>query len=106
VDGTAASSIVPGDTTGGPTAPSTLRRSPAQLDLELRPVVVDLELHFELDLVGDAHAVAHRSLRELELVVAREVVGQGPQPLGGSLAREALAPLDLDEVHARTIRAA
>ena len=52
-----------------------------------------------VDLVGHVHGEAHSAALELDVVVAREHVGQGAQPRRDLLAAEALLLLDLEDVH-------
>src|SRR3954469_4114558 len=72
---------------------------PGELELELGAVVVDLELDLEVDLVGHMRAHAHPALLELDVVVARQLVGERPQARGALLAAQPFLALDLYEVH-------
>src|SRR5690349_7933288 len=64
--------------------------SPGQLDLELRLVVLDLELDLQRDLVGDVHLDARPVTLELDVVVTREVVRERVQAPRRLLARDPL----------------
>src|SRR4029450_3693713 len=58
-------------------------QSPTQLDLDLG-FLADLDLELDLDLVRNPHREAEALTGELDLVVARDLVGPRPE-LGGPL---------------------
>src|SRR3954452_5869928 len=73
--------------------------SPGQLDLQLALLALDLQLDLELDLVGHGHGERHAAALELDVVVAREHVGQVAQPGCDLLAAQGLLLLYLEDVH-------
>src|SRR5437763_1883698 len=79
------------------------RRSPAELDLELRLAGLDLELHLQADVIGDLQAEAHAGALELDVVVAGEGVRERAQALGGLAAAKVLDLRDLQELHVSTL---
>src|SRR4051812_23884128 len=86
-------------------SPSKRRaRSPAELDLQLGPVVVDLELELEVDQVGDLQLQVRAATVELDVVVPGEIVGERMQAACDLLTRETFLTGDLDQVHVNLLR--
>src|SRR5215207_2602046 len=77
---------------------------PGELDLELGPVVLDLELHLQLDLIRDPDLELKSPALELDVVVAGQGVGERVQSVRGDFAAHALLLCDLEQFHGLTLR--
>src|SRR3954453_6773583 len=73
--------------------------SPGQFDLQLVPVVAQLDLDLEADFVRDAHGDAAAVALKLDGVVAGERVGQVVQSSRGILTPKVMRVVDVEQVH-------
>jgi hypothetical protein len=78
---------LPDPTPSGSGEAMALPDLPPQFDLELDAVVTELQLDLDL-----------------ELVVPRQVIGQGVQASRHLLARQPISFLDLEKIHPRSLR--